>query len=197
MLLLAPLGTIIGGGVVAVFMGIYSITGGIAVGVLAALQCYLVLGGMNMLFVAPMTELMSGLGYDPVFRPGWILHNVAEGGAALGVALKTKNKQLKSDAISCVIGATISGVSEPSIYGIDVRLKKPFIGVMLGGFVGGCVAGIMGAKAYSMGYSSLLGVVLFQDTMIAIVAGIIVTFVVSAVTTYIIGFQDIPENKNA
>ena len=196
-LLLAPLGTIIGNGFVTVFMAIYSVSGGLAVGVLAAVQCYLVLGGMNMLLVAPMTEIMSSLGYDPVFRAGWILHNVAEGGAALGVALKTKNKQLRSDALSCVIGATISGVSEPAIYGIDVRLKKPFIGVTAGGFIGGCVAGFMGAKAYSMGYSSVLGAVLFGDTIMAITIAMAVTFIVAAVVTYIVGFQDVPESKNA
>lgn len=195
MIILAPLGTIVGQGVVAIFMGIYNLSNGLAVGVLAAIQCYLVLGGMNMLLVAPMLEVMGSLGYDPVFRAGWILHNVAEGGACLGVALKTKNKELKSDALSACIGATLSGVSEPAIYGINVKLKKPFLAVTAGGLVGGCVAGFMGVKAYSMGYSSVLGVVLFGDTILAIIAGIVAAFLVATITMLVTGFEDIPEKN--
>ena len=77
----------------------------------------------------------------------------------------------------------MSGVSEPALYGINLRLKKPMIGLVLGGFAGGAVAGIMGAKAYTMGYSSVLGVVIFEDTLIAILAGIAVSFAVSFLVT--------------
>ena len=77
--------------------------------------------GVNMLMVAPMTELFTSVGYDNVFRPGWILHNIAEGGSCLAVMLKTKDKDLKSSALSAAIGAIISGVSEPALYGINLR----------------------------------------------------------------------------
>lgn len=190
MLFLAPLGTILGGYIVKVFVSIYSLTGGFAIGLLAAVWPFIVMGGMNMLFVAPMTELFTNLGYDNFFRPTWILHNIAEGGACLGVAIKTKNKQLRSDALSAAIGAIVSGVSEPAIYGINVRLKKPMIAVVLGGFAGGCTAGVMGAKAFSMGYSSILAIPIFESTMAAIIVAIIVTLVVSVAVTLIIGFDD-------
>ena len=108
MIVLAPLGTIIGGYIVNIFVGLYSVTGGVAIGLLAAVWPFIVMGGMSMLFVAPMMELFTSVGYDNFFRPTWILHNIAEGGACIGVALKTKNKQLKSDAISAAIGAIVS-----------------------------------------------------------------------------------------
>ena len=150
---------------------------------------------MNMLFVAPMTELLSNVGYDNFFRPSWILHNIAEGGACIGVALRTKNKQLKSDAVAAAIGAIVSGVSEPAIYGINLRLKKPLYAVVIGGLAGGCTAGILGAKAYTLGYSSILAVPIFMDTMLAIVVAIAVTFVVSVASTLVMGFEDVPESK--
>ena len=60
-----------------------------------------------------------------------------------GVALKTKNPELRSQAISSGVGAILAGVSEPAIYGINLRLKKPMYGVMAGGAVGGCIAGFL------------------------------------------------------
>lgn len=190
---LAPLGTIVGNYVVQLFVAIYGVTGGIAVGLLAAVWPFIVMGGMNMLFVAPMTELLSNVGYDNFFRPAWILHNVAEGGACIGVMLKTRNKQLKSDAAAAAIGAIVSGVSEPAIYGINLRLKKPLYAVVIGGLAGGCTAGIMGAKAYTLGYSSILAIPIFMDTMIAIIVAIAVTFVVAVAATCVMGFEDVPE----
>lgn len=187
---LAPLGTYIGGYIVKFFVWVYSVTGGFAVGILAAVWPFIVMGGMNMLFVAPMTELLSKVGHDNFFRPTWILHNVAEGGACIGVAIRTKNKQLRSNAIAAAIGAIVSGVSEPAIYGINLKLKKPLFAVVIGGLVGGCTAGILGAKAYTLGYSSILAIPIFLDTMLAITIAIIVTLAVSILTTVILGFED-------
>ena len=133
-----------------------------------------------------MTELLARVGFDSVFRPGWIIHNVAEGGACMAVALRTKNSDLLTTAISAGVGAFLSGVSEPALYGINLRLKKPMIGLVLGGFVGGSVAGIMGAKAFSMGYSSVLGVVIFEQTIFAIIAGIAAAFLVSFFITLVL-----------
>ena len=144
------------------------------------------------MMVPPMTELFTAQGYDNVFRPGWILHNIAEGGSCFAVMLKTKDGDLKSTALSAGIGAVVSGVSEPALYGIGIRFKTPIIGVSIGGLVGGAIAGIMGAKAYSMGYSSILGVVIFEDTILAIVIACIVSFVVSFLITYAL-FKDDPK----
>ena len=114
--------------------------------------------GVNMLPVAPMMELFSRTGYDNVFRPGWILHNISECGSCCAVALKTKDKEFRATALSAGIGAMLSGA----------------------------VAGFMGAKAFAMGYSSILGVVIFEKTMGAILAGVAVSFVVSFLCTYVL-----------
>ena len=197
MCLLAPLGTILGGFVVSAFVGLYEATGGLAVGLLAAVWPFVVMAGMNMLFVAPMNEYLANNGFDNFFRPAWILHNMSEGGSCVGVALRTKNKELRSDALSAAIGAIVSGVSEPAIYGINLRLKRPFIGVAAGGLAGGCVAGFMGAKAYSLGYSSILAVPIFVDTAFAIAVAIAVSFTVSFAVSFALGFEDIPAEKSS
>ena len=76
---------------------------------------------------------------------------------------------------------------EPALYGVNLRLRKPMIGLVLGGFIGGSVAGFMGAKAFSMGYSSILGVVIFEKKRLsAIIAGVIVSFLVSFIVTFVL-----------
>ena len=192
MLILGPIGNVIGSVIVSIIVWIEQHTGGLAPGIIAAAHPFLVLMGVNMLMVPPMTELFTAMGYDNVFRPGWILHNIAEGGSSFAVAMKTKNGDLKSTALSAGIGAFVSGVSEPALYGVGIRFKTPIIGTVIGGLVGGAVAGIMGAKAFSMGYSSVLGVVIFEETMAAIITAVVVAFVVSFIATYIL-FKDEPE----
>lgn len=183
-LVLGPAGNVVGSWIVSGIVWLQANVGGFAPGVIAAAHPFLVMMGVNMLMVGPMTELLGRVGYDNVFRPGWILHNVAEGGSCLAVALKTKDKDLRTTALSAGIGALVSGVSEPALYGINLRLRKPMYGLVIGAFVGGSIAGWLGAKAFTMGYSSVLGVVIFAETMGAILAGIIVGFVVSFVITY-------------
>lgn len=185
-LVLGPAGSVVGSWIVTGIVYLQSHVGGFAPGIIAAVQPFLVMMGVNMLLVGPMTELLARVGFDNVFRPGWILHNIAEGGACFAVALRTKDKELRTAALSAGVGAFLSGVSEPALYGINLRLKKPMIGLVLGGFAGGAVAGILGAKAYTMGYSSVLGVVIFEDTMAAIFAGIVVAFAVSFLITLVL-----------
>lgn len=100
--------------------------------------------------------------------------------------LMLKDKDMRMAALSAGIGAIVSGVSEPALYGVNLRLRKPMIGLVLGGFIGGSVAGFMGAKAFSMGYSSILGVVIFEKTIAAIIAGVIVSFLVSFIVTFVL-----------
>ena len=185
-LVLGPAGSVVGSWIVTGIVWLQAHAGGMAPGIIAATHPFLVMMGVNMLMVGPMTELLARVGFDSVFRPGWIIHNVAEGGACMAVALRTKNSDLRTTAISAGVGAFLSGVSEPALYGINLLLKKPMIGLVLGGFVGGSVAGIMGAKAFSMGYSSVLGVVIFEQTIFAIIAGIAAAFLVSFFITLVL-----------
>lgn len=189
MIVLGPAGNIVGSWIVNIIVWLESLTGGMAPGIIAAAHPFLVLMGVNMLMVPPMTELFTSQGFDNVFRPGWILHNIAEGGSCFAVMVKTKDGDLKSTALSAGIGALVSGVSEPALYGIGIRFKTPIIGVAIGGLIGGAVAGLMGAKAYSMGYSSILGVVIFENTMFAILIAVAVAFIISFIVTFLL-FKD-------
>ena len=169
------------------FKGIF--VGGLTL-VLASLLTLTVLGPV-------MMQSIASLGYEGFLRPTQFVHNVAEGGACFGVALKTKNPELRSQAISSGVGAILAGVSEPAIYGINLRLKKPMYGVMAGGAVGGCIAGFFGVKAFAYGNPSILALPIYGETIIGVIIAIIAAFVVSSVVSYFSGFEDVPvKNKN-
>jgi len=187
---LGPLGSYIGSAISGVFVWMGSNIGPVAVGVLAACLPWLVMTGMHHAISPFMAQSIADPGYDPIFRPAFILHNMAEGGACLGVGLRTKDAQFRSECLSLAFGCIVAGVTEPTIYGINLKLKKPMIGVMAGGAVGGVVTGLLGAKAYTMGYSTIMALPIFEDTIIAMLTGIITTIAVSAIVSFLLGYNE-------
>ena len=159
-------------------------------GLLAACLPWLVMTGMHIGLVPFMAQALTNPGYDAVFRPAFILHNMAEGGACIGVALRTKSAEKRAEALSIAFGCIVAGVTEPAIYGINLPRKKPMYGVMAGGAVGGVVAGLLGAKAYVMGYSTVLALPIFHDTTLALIIAIVTASVVAAIVTYVLGFEE-------
>lgn len=189
-LILGPIGNILGQWIAALFMFLNSTIGPVAVGLLAAALPWMIMAGMHIALVPFMPQLLTNPGYDALLRPAFILHNMAEGGANLGVAIRTKDREFRSECISLAIGCIVAGVTEPAIYGVNLKYKKPMIGVMAGGFAGGVTAGILGAKAYVMGYSNLFALPIFQDTVMAMIIGIVVDIVVAAAVTAVLGIDE-------
>lgn len=188
--ILAPLGGYLGNYLAIVFAFLGDKIGFITVGLLAACLPWLVMTGMHLGLVPFMAQAVVDPGYDAVFRPAFILHNMAEGGACIGVALRTKDAEKRAEALSIAFGCIVAGVTEPAIYGINLPRKKPMYGVMAGGAAGGVMAGLLGARAYVMGYSTVLALPIFQDTIIKMAIAIVTAIVVAAVVTYVLGFEE-------
>lgn len=194
-LILGPLGNLLGQGIASGFMFLNSTVGPLAVGLLAACLPWMVMAGMHTALTPFMPQLLSNPGYDAILRPAFLLHNMAEGGANLGVAARTKNAKFRSECLSLAIGCIVAGVTEPAIYGVNLKYRRPMYGVMAGGFVGGFLASLLGAKAYVMGYSNILALPIFQKTIMAMVVGIVAAIATSAVVTYILGIEEKPVKK--
>ncbi|MBA7934308.1 PTS transporter subunit EIIC [Klebsiella sp. RHBSTW-00215] len=192
-IILGPIGTYIGKYIIEFLMFLQGTLGGLSIALLAGFMPFIIMAGIHHLFSPIIIQSLASTGSDSLFKPALIVHNMAEGGACLGVAVRTKNKTLRSQAFSSGVGCILAGVTEPAIYGINLRLKRPLYGVMAGGFCGGLVAGLLGAKAFVMGYSNLLSIPIFQQTIFAIVSGICTAIIVSFVVTYIVGFDDVVE----
>ena len=188
--ILGPLGDMAGSYVVNIFLWANDHMGPLAVGLLAGCMPLLVMTGMHHAVTPFMVQAIADPGYDIMFRPAYLLHNMAEGGACLGVALRAKNKAFKSQCFGLAFGCVVAGVTEPAIYGVNLRLKRPLIGVICGAAAGGVVARLMGATAYVYGYSTILALPIFQDTILAMLIGVIVAIAVAAVVTFLLGFDE-------
>lgn len=189
---LGPLGDLVGGVVVNVFLWSSSTFGPVAIALLATAMPWLVMTGMHHAVTPFMVQAFADPGYDVFFRPSYILHNMAEGGACIGVALRTKNPAFRAECLSLAFGCIVAGVTEPALYGVNLPLKRPMLGIMAGTATGGVVAGLMGATAYVYGYSTILALPIFQDTMLAMAAAIAVDIIVAAIVTAVLGFEDRP-----
>lgn len=187
---LGPLGDVVGSYVVNIFLWSSENLGPFAVGILACCMPWLVMTGMHHAVTPFMVQAIVNPGYDVLFRPAYLLHNMAEGGACLGVAIRAKDKAFKAECFSLAFGCIVAGVTEPAIYGVNLPLKKPMLGVMAGAGAGGIVAGIMGATAFVYGYSTILAIPIFQSTILAIVVAIAVAIIVAAIVTVLLGFDE-------
>ena len=125
--------------------------------------------------------------------------NFSQGGAAFGVMLKTKDKNLKQVAASGGIAATLVGITEPAIYGCNLRLKKPMIYAVICGAIGG---GIMGAgNVYGDAFANNGVLTIFtyaafgMTKFVFYLIGIAVAFFGTALLTYFLGFEDINKEE--
>ena len=185
--ILAPLGGYLGIYIGNFFAFLAGNIGFITVAVLACVLPWLIIAGMHHALVPFMAQSISNPGYDAIFRPAFLLHNMSEGGACIGSAFREKDPEKRAEILSLGVGCIFAGVTEPAIYGNNLPKKTPMYGVMAGGAAGGIVAGFLGARAYVMGYSTILAVPIFQDTIVAILTAVCVSIVVAAVVAFIFG----------
>lgn len=164
---------------------------------MGALQPFLVLTGTAWAMTPIATVQISSLGYEIVNGPGMLASNIAQGGATLVVACKSKNHQLRQLAFSSGFTA-VMGITEPCLYGVILKLKKPLIASMIGGGIGGIYAGLSGLVRYAFVSPGLAALPAFigENPMNIVHAVItcVISFVAAFVATWIMGFDD-PANE--
>lgn len=168
--------------------------GWLAVGINALLFPLMVLTGTHNATIPLIIQLFATQGYDPIFLVCGLAANMAEAGAACAVALKTKNKALRSTGLSATFSALL-GITEPALYGVNLRMKRPFISMLLGAFVGGVYCGMIGLQAPSFVTPSALTCAIFIPQGVNLLLGLSavpVCFAVTFAITYLIGFEDLP-----
>lgn len=160
--ILGPLGNVLGNLLSGVFLSMYNKVPWLTVGVLSALMPFIVMTGMHYALIPLCFNNLAILGFDVIVLVTMFCSNLAQGAAALGVAARTRDTDIKSEGVACGISAIVAGVTEPAMYGINFRFMTPMIGAVLGAGVGGLFCGITGVKGYSMGGSpSILSLMTF------------------------------------
>ncbi len=119
----------------------------------------------------------------------------SQGGAALGVMLKSRDKNLKTVAASSTISAVLCGITEPAIYGCNLRLKRPMVCAIICGAIGGAImgaGGVYGDAFANNGVMTLATYAAFGLTkFLFYLVGIGVAFFGAAILTYLVGFEDV------
>lgn len=115
--------------------------------------------------------------------------NVAQGAAALAVAFKAKNKKTKALALPASLSAFM-GITEPAIFGVNVRFMRPFIAGMIGGACGGALASIMNVYATANGVTGLFGLLITTDTFVGYILTMVVSFAVAFAVSWFMGIKE-------
>ncbi|EOI00788.1 PTS system, beta-glucoside-specific IIABC component [Enterococcus haemoperoxidus ATCC BAA-382] len=190
---LGPIGSIIGGYLAAFFTFLSVNASWVPAVLIGGFLPIMVMFGLHN-GVAPLGVMqMAELGYDSIFGPGCVCSNIAQATASAVVAFRTKDKKLKQLAVSGSITAYM-GITEPTLYGVNLPKKYPLIAAMIGGGAGGLYAGLTNTHRFATGSSGLPAILLYiGDNSMAffwnIVIALIISAVVSAVLTYVLSFK--------
>ncbi len=147
LLVLGPIGYWVGTGLANGVLAIYRAFPALAVAIIGATTVWLVFFGMNNATYPVLFALLAEVGSDPLICTGMAPANVAVGGACLAYALLQKDADKRGVGISSGITA-LSGITEPGVYGVLFPNRYPLIGAMVGGGVGGFLAGLFGLTQY-------------------------------------------------
>lgn len=197
-MIFGPVGIYIGDAINFVYNGMMS---------LSPILCGAFVGGMWCVFVifgAHRALLPIGINDVALYGRQNLLAfagaaNFSQGGAALGVMLRTKNKGLKAVAASASISAVVCGITEPAIYGCNLRLKKPMIYAVICGAIGGAIMGAGGVYGDAFANNGVLTLATYaafgMKKFMFYLIGIGVAFFGAAILSFLFGFDDIIEEE--
>lgn len=155
LVVVGPLGYIISDKVAAVMHAIEARASWLVPTIIGALSPLLVMTGTHYGIVPIGINNIMTLGYDTFVGPGMLVSNVAQGGAAVAISLKTKDSEFKQLASTSGITA-LCGITEPALYGVNLRTKIGLYASIIGGAIGGLFYGIFGVARYATGSPGLL-----------------------------------------
>lgn len=150
--------------------------------------------GMHYVVTIPLVmTAIAANGYD-MLGAGYLAANVAQAAAALAIMFLAKNSDFKAMAGSTGITALL-GITEPAMYGVNLKLKKPFLFALIGGGVGGLICGLAGVKRIVFGPTGLTTIPIFIDpannmNFIFAIVGVVASFIVTFALTYFICKKD-------
>ena len=176
-----PIFSWIENGVLSGMQWLITLPFGIGAALCGAAYAPTVVAGVHHMYNALEAGLLSSTGLN-TWMPIATAANVAQGAAALALAVKTRNKKTKALALPASLSAFL-GITEPAIFGVNIRYMKPFVAGIIGGACGALVAGWTGIGATAYGVTGLFGYLITTDYTLqytlVIVTAVAVAFVLS------------------
>jgi len=207
-LVIGPVSTILANGLANAYNALYSFLPWLASAILGAVWQVLVVFGVHWSFTPLSIANYANLGFDQM-QPYMGIAVCAQTAACFGVFLKSKNSEIKNVAVSSA-ATGLFGITEPAIYGVTLRFKKPFICGCIGGAVGSVVASFFNARYFL--YAGLTGFLSipnsiyneaaaancealgtagnYSSSVIGVLIGTAVACVLAVILVQIVGFDD-------
>lgn len=157
---------------------------GIGAFLIGGLYAVTVVAGLHHMYNAIEAGLLSSTGLN-IWMPIATAANVAQGAAALAIALKTKDRKTKSMALPASLSAFM-GITEPAIFGVNIRYMRPFIAGCIGGAVGGLFASIMGIGATAYGITGIFGFLITTNYLVSYALTMVISAAVAFVLSWIL-----------
>lgn len=191
LVILAPLGAIIGDGLTMILVWIYETIGFLGLGLLGLVFPWLIITGMHHSFGPYLFQGLAQNGHEAMLFPLTYINNINQGVASFAVSLKSKDKKIKGTAASTAIPAIFAGVTEPALFGVNLKYRTPLYSTMIGNFVGLCIAGFFEVAGYAfVGSFGILGLPAFvgedPSNLIYMIIAIIVSVIVTFITAFIL-----------
>lgn len=161
---------------------------GIGAFIMGGVYAPTVVAGVHHMYNAIEMMMLADNGMN-TWMPIATAANVAQGAAALAVALKTNSKKTKAMALPASLSAFL-GITEPAIFGVNVRFMRPFIAGMIGGACGAALASIMNVYATANGVTGLFGLLITTDTIGGYILTMLVAFGVAFAVSWIMGIKE-------
>ena len=170
---------------------LYNTTGFIGMGIFGGTYSLIVMTGLHQSFPAIETQLLSawreGIGYGDFIFVVSSMANVAQGAATFAIWFLTKNSKTKGLASSAGVSARL-GITEPALFGVNLKYRFPFFCALIGSGVAAAVAGLLKVVAVSLGSAGFLGFLSIKATSIPFyILCELISFAIAFALTYIYG----------
>ncbi|MGQ7336873.1 sucrose-specific PTS transporter subunit IIBC [Streptococcus suis] len=150
----------------------------------------IVVSGVHHIFNFLEAQLVANTGANP-FNAIITAAMTAQGAATVAVGVKTKNPKLKALAFPAALSAFL-GITEPAIFGVNLRFRKPFLLSLIAGAIGGAVASLLGLAGTGMGVTIIPGLTLYAGNgqILPYILMVAVSFALGFALTYLFGYED-------
>lgn len=193
LIVIGPFGTYVGKGVAAVVTWLYGINGVLGAFLFGTFRPLLIILGMHYAITPINTQLIAEYGYS-VISPANLTGNLAQAGACLAVFVLLKNKGEKGNALTSGLTA-VFGITEPAMFGFNLKYKRPMICAMLAGGIGAAYMNMFGGGATAVILPGILALPTYiADSYIHVIIAVLISIIGAFVATMVVGIK---ENNDA
>ncbi|MEV7972035.1 beta-glucoside-specific PTS transporter subunit IIABC [Cellulomonas sp. NPDC089187] len=196
-ILIGPLANLVSSGISAGIEAVWDTVPWLGGALIAGFWQVFVIFGVHWGFVPIMQSELQDPGFS-YLTAALFPAVLAQAGAVVAVLIRTKNKDLRAVAGPAAVSGFLAGITEPAIYGVTLRLKKPFIYAAISGAIGGAIVALGKGATDVFALPGLITITAaLNHGFASVVIGTSVAVVLAFLLTLILGFKDIPNKEDA